>query len=63
MKRDVETIIYLTSFFMHLKLYPKGMIPEIVGGSRDKIRVLLSGRISIFEPLNHKSYLNCEHKM
>ncbi len=48
---------------MHLKLYPKGMIPEIVGGSRDKIRVLLSGRISIFEPLNHKSYLNCEHKM
>jgi hypothetical protein len=63
MKRDVEIIINLFSYFIHVKLYGKGMMAETIGGSREKIRILLSGRVSIFEPLNHKSYKYCENKM
>lgn len=59
MKRDIDMFIAVISKFVYPTLYPKGSIIETVCTSRKSVKILLRGEISVFEPINYKSYKNC----
>lgn len=49
----------LISPFGVLNSYKKGQIVECSGLKRDCVRILLSGKVSFYDPLSSKSYKNC----
>lgn len=50
----------VVSKFVYPRLYKKGSLIETVGIARDAVRVVLRGQIAVFEPINYKSFKNCE---
>lgn len=59
MKRDLDMLTGILAHFVHPRLYSKGTLIEAVALPRDCVRVLLSGHVIVFEPINHKAFKSC----
>lgn len=51
-KHDINLLLSLLAPFVYLNLCPKGTLIDAFGQERSTIRILLRGKVLVFEPIN-----------
>ena len=52
-------VMGLIAPFVELRRYRKGEVMEVTGLRRNRMRILLSGKVAIYEPMTSQSFKNC----
>ena len=62
-KRDQENIINFIAPFVEVTGYGRGTVVEGTGVGRRAVRVLVLGEVVEVEPINYKSFRNCQERV